>query len=116
MALLAVLVRGQLLSVEEALVERLGGREEELRVAVLVHDALRRLLELVEDRHAREERRHRAAPLEEPLEVQLVDGRAAVKDERDQRERNRADVRDVDGAVRERRALESHVGACRRCT
>ena len=65
---------------------------------------------------AREERHDRAAPLEEALEVQLVNGRAAVKDERDQRERDRADVRDVDGAVRERRALESHVGAGGRCT
>ncbi len=110
-ALLAVLVRGELLPVEQALVERLGRGEEELGVAVRVHDALRRLLQLVEAGHHEEERRDGAAPLGEHPEVQLVDGRAPVEDERDERDRDREDVREVDGAVRERGALEGHVDA-----
>jgi hypothetical protein len=108
MAFLAVLVRGELLPVEKALVERLGRGEEELRVAVRVHDALRRLLELVEARHHEEERGDGAAPLREHPEVQLVDGGAPVTDERDERRRDREDVREVDRAVRERRPLEGH--------
>ena len=98
MALLAEGVRGEPLPVEEALVERLGRGEEELHVAVLVHDALRRLLHLVEARHDEEERRDGAAPLGEHPEVQLVDGGAPVKDEGDEGDGDREDVREVDRA------------------
>ena len=44
----------------------------------------------------------------EQPEVQLVDRRAPVKDERDERDRDREDVGEVDRPVRERRALERH--------
>ncbi len=112
-ALLAVLVGRELLSVEKALVERLGGGRVEDRVAVHVHDALRRLLELREDGHRGEEDRDRAAPGEEPPELEPVGVRAPVQDERDEGERDRRDVREPDRAVGEGRAAEGHEDARR---
>ena len=113
MALLAVGVGGELLSVQQPLVEGLGGRGVEDGVAVDVDEAPRRLLELRDDGHRAEEDRHRAAPGEEPPELQLVAVGAPVENERDQRERHRADVREPDRAVVQRGAAEGHEDARR---
>ena len=105
---LAVVVRRELLRVEEPLIERLRGGREEHGVAVHVDDALGRLLEFRDDAHRCEEDDHGASPGIQTPELELVGVRPPVKDKRDERQGNREDVSQPDRPMRERSAFEDH--------